>query len=169
MARGGARKGAGRPVGQGKYGEPTKAVRIPVSIVDEVKAFAQSMTTAIPLYNFPVEAGTPFLAEDDSCEMYPLSEFNVPNPKDCFMAKVSGESMKDAGILPDDLLLVDRKKEATDGDIIVTSIEGGIVVKRLDKTNGKLISENKDFAPIDITEQSGLHVWGVVIRVVREV
>ena len=169
MPRGGARKGAGRPVGQGKYGEPTKAVRVPVSMVDEVKAFAQNMTTSIPLYNFPVEAGTPFLAEDDSCEMYPLREFNVPNPQDCFMAKVSGYSMKDAGILPGDLLLVDRKKEAVDGDIIVTSIEGGIVVKRLDKINGKLISENVDFKPIDITEQSSMHVWGVVIRVVREV
>jgi SOS-response transcriptional repressor LexA len=78
---------------------------------DEVKAFAQNMTTSIPLYNFPVEAGTPFLAEDDSCEMYPLREFNIPNPQYCFMAKVSGYSMKDAGILPNDLLLVDRKKE----------------------------------------------------------
>ncbi|MDA0782800.1 MAG: DNA polymerase V [Proteobacteria bacterium] len=168
MPRGGARQGAGRPVGQGLYGEPTKAVRIPISIVDEVKAFAKSITSSIPLYNFPVEAGVPFLSGDDSCEMYQLKDLNISNPKDCFMAKVSGYSMKDAGILPDDLLLVDRNKEAADGDIIVTSVEGGIVVKRLDKKNGQLVSENKDFTPIKITDHSNLHVWGVVIKVVRE-
>ncbi|MEM7617129.1 MAG: S24 family peptidase [Pseudomonadota bacterium] len=93
---------------------------------------------------------------------------NIANPKDCFMAKFSGYSMKDAGILPNDLLLVDRKKEVSNGDIIVTAIKDGIVVKRLDKINGKLISENKDCKPIDITDQSDMHVWGVVIRVVRE-
>ena len=36
MTRGGARKGAGRPKGQGKYGESTKAVRIPISKIDYV-------------------------------------------------------------------------------------------------------------------------------------
>ena len=168
MPRGGARQGAGRPVGKGLYGEPTKAVRIPVSIVDEVKAFAKNITTSIPLYNFTVEAGVPFLSGDDDCKMYPLKNLNISNPNDCFMAKVSGYSMKDAGILPDDLLLVDRKKEAANGDIIVTSIEGGIVVKRLDKINGLLVSENKDFAPIKIADHSNLHVWGVVIKVLRE-
>lgn len=38
--RGGARKGAGRPVGSGKYGCPTVAVRVPAHLVDDVKAYA---------------------------------------------------------------------------------------------------------------------------------
>ncbi len=39
MPRGGKRKGAGRKVGSGKYGEPTKPVRVPVSLIDKVKVF----------------------------------------------------------------------------------------------------------------------------------
>lgn len=169
MPRGGARPGAGRPAGQGRYGEPTKAVKIPISMVEEVKAFAESKTTSIPLYDFPVEAGSSLLVDNDDCKMFPLSGFTVQNPKDCFLAKVSGYSMKDAGILPGDLLLVDRKKEASHNDIVVSSIEGGVVVKRLDTKNARLISENKDFSPINITEHSNLHIWGVVKRVIREV
>ncbi len=168
MPRGGARKGAGRPTGQGLYGEPTKAVKIPVSIIDEVKAFAKNSKLSIPLYDFPVEAGVPFLSGDDHSTMYNLSGLNVLNPESCFLAKVSGYSMKNAGIFPDDLLLVDRKREAKNKDIIVTSVDGGVVVKRLDKEKGQLISENEDFKPIQITDYSSLHVWGVVIRVIRD-
>ena len=36
MSRGGARPGAGRPKGQGKYNEPTKPIRIPTSMINEV-------------------------------------------------------------------------------------------------------------------------------------
>lgn len=168
MPRGGVRPGAGRPKGQGFYGEPTKAVKVPVSMVDDVKAFAKNQTTSVPLYDFPVEAGMPFLSGDDHHTMYKLSSLNVPHPEHCFLARVSGYSMKNAGILPNDLLLVDRKKEAKDKDIVVTSVEGGVVVKRLDIMGGELISENEDFQPIKITDSSNLHVWGVVIRVIRD-
>ncbi|OIP75628.1 MAG: DNA polymerase V [Oscillatoriales cyanobacterium CG2_30_44_21] len=48
MPRGGKREGAGRPVGSGKYGESTKAVRLPVSIADEVlKALSQNNAVKI--------------------------------------------------------------------------------------------------------------------------
>lgn len=39
MPRGGKRKGAGRKKNSGRYGEPTKPVRIPVSLIDKVKLF----------------------------------------------------------------------------------------------------------------------------------
>lgn len=42
MSRGGKRKGAGRPKGSGKYGEPTKTVRLPISLIDEVMEYIQN-------------------------------------------------------------------------------------------------------------------------------
>ncbi len=50
MTRGGARKGAGRPKGQGKYGEATKAIRIPISKVDYVSKVVNRGLHEVPLY-----------------------------------------------------------------------------------------------------------------------
>jgi SOS-response transcriptional repressor LexA len=93
----------------------------------------------------------------------------MSNPDDHFLVKVSGYSMKDAGILPDDILLVNKSKEARDGDIIIASVDNGAVVKRLSQKNGvtKLVSENDDYPDIEDEEQN-FHFWGVVAKVIRE-
>ena len=51
MPRGGARKGAGRPKGQGKYGEQTKAVRIPVSKVKYISEVINKGLYEVPMYS----------------------------------------------------------------------------------------------------------------------
>ena len=48
MARGGVRSGAGRPKGQGKYKEPTKPVRIPETMVDQVLEFVENKAFQLP-------------------------------------------------------------------------------------------------------------------------
>ena len=64
MTRGGARKGAGRPKGQGKYGEATKAMRIPVSKASYVSKIINKGLYEIPLYGNRVAAGFPSPADD---------------------------------------------------------------------------------------------------------
>ena len=172
MKRGGARKGAGRPSGQGRYGEPTKIMRVPVSMMDTVKDMMESKTKdfALPLFDMKVEAGVPNFTDSDNYELYNLGEkFMAQNPNDHFLVKVSGYSMKDAGILPDDILLVNKSKEARDGDIIVASINDGAVVKRLSQKDGvtKLISDNDDYDNIE-DQTLNLHPWGVVTKVIRD-
>lgn len=170
MPKGGARIGAGRPKGQGKFGEETKAIRVPVTMVDEVRRLAQHKNISIPLYNMSVEAGTPILTDSEDYNMYKLNDhLIIDNAEDNFLVKVSGYSMKNAGILPDDILLVNRKKEALDGDIIVASVDNGAVVKKLSVKDGitKLISENDDYPDIEDEDQN-LHLWGVVTRVIRD-
>ena len=49
MPRGGARKGAGRPKGQGKYGEQTKAVRIPISKVRYISEVINKGLYEVPM------------------------------------------------------------------------------------------------------------------------
>ena len=172
MSRGGARKGAGRPAGQGFFGEPTQIMRIPLSRINEVKTLIsnKSDSLSLPLYDMSVSAGTPNIADNESYELYNLGEkVLVNNPENYFLVKVSGESMKDAGIMPDDILLVNRKKEPVNNNIIVAAVDDGVVVKRLSKKNGvtKLISDNEDYADID-DQNLSLHLWGVVTRVIRE-
>jgi len=170
--RGGARQGAGRPKGQGRYGEPTRIMRVPISMMGIVKDMMENKMKdfAIPLYDMTVSAGTPSITDSDNYELHNLNEkFLINDPDNHFLVKVSGYSMKDAGILPNDLLLVNRKKEARDGDVIVASINDGAVVKRLSQKYGvtKLISENKDYPDIEDEDQN-LHLWGVVTKVIRQ-
>ena len=170
--RGGAREGAGRPKGQGRYGEPTRIMRVPVSMMETVKDMMKRKTKdfSLPLYDMTVEAGSPSITDSDNYELYNLNEkFLISDPDNHFLVKVSGYSMKDAGILPNDLLLVNRKKEAIDGDVIVASINDGAVVKRLSVKNGitKLISDNDDYDNIE-DQTLNLHPWGVVTKVIRD-
>ena len=51
MPRGGIRIGAGRPKGQGKFGEKTKPIRIPLSMVDNVLSFIKNNDLSLPIYS----------------------------------------------------------------------------------------------------------------------
>jgi len=164
------KKRIGRPFGKGPYGTATKAIRVPVDMIDDIIDIAKNRNRPIALYDMKVEAGAPAITDSEDYKLYNLNQhFITKNPENYFLVKVSGYSMKNAGIIPDDMLLVDRKREAKDGDIIVASINNGAVVKRLSQKDGvtKLISENDDYD--DIEDQTlSLHLWGVVIKVIRE-
>ncbi len=189
MPRGGKRQGAGRPVGTGKYNETTKAVRLPVSLADEIlEALArdpQQVEPAtivssifktdnytkcrVPLYLNPVAAGLPAPTEDYIEGKIDLNRYLVKHPDSTFLVRVVGESMQDAGIHPRDLLVVDRSLEAVSGKVVIAVVDGELTVKRLRKHRNKLwlMPENSDFQPIEIGENVDLHIWGVVTNVIH--
>jgi DNA polymerase V len=172
-AHGGPRKGAGRPKGQGKYGEPTKSVRIPVSKVEDVYAFLKddSHDYQLPLYGSTVRAGFPSPADDYIESKLDLNSYIVKHPAATFFVKASGDSMIDAGIRNGDMLVVDRSLEATHNRIVIAAIDGELTVKRLYRASGqvKLMPENPNYSPIDITEEQDLVIWGIVTHVVHQV
>ena len=74
--------------------------------------------------------------------------------------------MRDAGINDGDVVLVNIKLEAKDGDIVLADLAGqGQVIKRLCKRRGKvsLESANPDFAPIAVDDVASMRVHGVVV------
>ena len=89
----------------------------------------------------------------------------VQRPDSTFMLRVEGESMKDAGILPDDILVVDRSLKASHNKIVIAALDGELTVKRLFHRGGliKLMPENAAFSDIEIEQESDLIIWGVVI------
>lgn len=171
MPRGGARTGAGRPKGTGKYGEKTITVRIPASMEDEVKEFVESQGWEIPLYSSKVAAGTPCWGDDHVGDTINLSECLVRDPEKTFCVQAFGDSMIKAGIEPDDLLVVDGGLEPKNGSIVVAAVDGDLTVKRLHKTKSELslMPENDNYRPIKITAETGLQIWGVVTRVIKAV
>lgn len=170
MSHGGKREHAGRPKGQGTYGEKTKTIRVPITRVAEVKGFLEgSASYHIPLYSSTVRAGFPSPADDYIETHLDLNEHLIKHPAATFFVTASGDSMSGAGISSGDMLVVDRSLEATNGKIVIAAINGELTVKRLSRANGKvrLLPENNQYQPIEITGEEDLVIWGVVTHVIH--
>jgi repressor LexA len=124
---------------------------------------------AIPLLG-NVPAGVPVTVEEHSSEEI-LVEASVVGKDPCFALKVSGDSMMGADILEGDVLVVRQQPLAAHGEIVVASIDGEVTVKRLDITRSsiRLMPENADFKPIEITHNNDLKILGKVIATRRRV
>lgn len=171
MPRGGQRTGAGRPQGSGKFGEPTQAIRVPISQVERVLEWVQHQCYRLPFYHCAVAAGFPSPAESEMDGKLDLNELLIKHPAATFFVRVAGSSMIQAGIYHNDILVVDRSLEPISGRIVVAAVNGELTVKRLHRAGGRvqLLAENDAYAPIDITDGTELHIWGVVTNVIHAV
>jgi DNA polymerase V len=171
MSHGGKRANAGRPAGQGKYGEPTVAIRVPISKIEDIKSLIISdKRLMFPLYGCTVKAGFPSPA-DDYIETYlDLNSHIIQHPAATFFLTASGDSMINAGIASGDILVVDRSIEPVHDKIVIAAINGELTVKRLFKEHGqvRLLPENNKYQPIDITDEQDLVIWGVVTYVIHK-
>ena len=125
----------------------------------------------LPLYLSPVKAGFPSPADDYLDKKLDLNEHLIKHQAATFFVKVKGESMIKAGIHSGDILVVDRSLDPKDKKIVVAVVNGDFTVKRVRKIKDKLflVSENDDYPPIEIKEESDFEVWGVVIHVIHSV
>lgn len=73
------------------------------------------------------------------------------------------------GIHDGDILIIDRSLNATDGHIVIATLDGQFTVKKLEKKRGKirLLPANPEFAPIEIKDEQELQIWGVVTSVIH--
>lgn len=115
-----------------------------------------------------VEAGFPTAAEEELADTMSLDEFLIKNREKTFMLKVKGDSMIEAGIMPGDMVLVERSKEARLGDIVIAEVDREWTMKYLQKKNGKaiLLPGNPKYPPIIPKED--LHIAAVVKAVIRK-
>ena len=84
MKHGGARKGAGRPKGQGRYGEPTQPIRLPLSLLKPALRFIENKGYQLPLYGSKVPAGFPSPADDHIESHLDLNEHLIKHPAATF-------------------------------------------------------------------------------------
>lgn len=171
MSRGGARVGAGRPLGQGKFGVKTMPIRIPEAMVDDVLAYVHQRGYNLPFYSCSVSAGQPLPADDDIASRLNLNNYLIANPKETFFVRVVGDSMIDAGIFEGDVLIVDRSMPVASDKIVVAAVDGQLTVKRFKQQKNKtyLMPENTHYQPIEITNDSHIVMWGVVTTVLHRV
>ncbi len=191
--RGGVRAGAGRKKGSSVYGETTKAIRVPESMLSEVKGMlnqrkklfrslglnsgsisfpAESpMSMDIPLFAGKVAAGFPSPADDYIEKTLDLNDLLIQKPAATFFVRASGESMLGAGIHPNDILVVDRSITPTVGKIVICALNDELTVKRLKSIQDGFVlgAENPEYSDIAIREGTELVIWGVVTNVIHSV
>ncbi|MBW2648255.1 MAG: translesion error-prone DNA polymerase V autoproteolytic subunit [Deltaproteobacteria bacterium] len=129
----------------------------------------QSTECRRPLFMVPVSAGFPSPAEDYIEEKLDLNKYLVKHPAATFFVKVTGNSMIDAGIHNGDMLIVDRSIKPANKKIVIAVVNGELTVRRIRVTKDKisLVSENKNYKPLQIEEEMGFEVWGVVTNVIH--
>lgn len=115
-----------------------------------------------------VQAGFPSPAEEEMPDTISLDDWLIKKKESTFMLKVSGWSMKDAGINPGDFVLLERGRTPKPGDIVVAEVDHEWTMKYFDKRGGRVILRpaNKDFKPIIPEEE--LNIAGVVVSVIRK-
>jgi len=115
-----------------------------------------------------VEAGFPSPAEEELADNLSLNDLLIQNPQSTFMLKVSGESMSGAGILPGDMVIVDRGQPHKSGDIVIAEVDGAWTMKYLEKKGEQiiLVPANPNFKPIRPRRE--LKIAGVVTAVIRK-
>ena len=118
-----------------------------------------------------ISAGFPSPADDFKDIGISLDKELVKNSESTFYARVSGDSMINAGLDDGDLLVVDRSLNPENGKIAVCFIDGDFTVKRIRKEGKKfyLLPENKKYKPIEVKEENELIIWGVVEYVIKKV
>ena len=124
----------------------------------------------IPFILDGVSAGFPSPAADFMENNIDLNKELSENPLATFYIKVKGNSMIDAGIEDKDVLVVDRSLEPQNNKIAVCFIDGEFTVKRikLEQDCLFLMPENSNYAPIKVTDENQLIIWGVVTYVIKK-
>jgi DNA polymerase V len=176
-----SRKGiGGRP-----RGAPTAVVRLPLPVaavarrlangtlragdINEFLTVQPDSRLAVPFASGPAKCGFPSPADDYLDSPLDFNELLVTNPAATFAVRLAGDSMIGAGLFPGDIAVVDRSITPTNNCIVLALLDGEFTVKRYRRTGVAVIlsAENAAFAPITVTEECVLEIWGVVTRSIR--
>ena len=117
-----------------------------------------------------IAAGAPILAEENIEQRLHAHEM-FGDPEGLFALRVRGDSMIDAGILEGDYVIVRSRETASPGNIVVALLENEATVKyyRPQRDHIELVPANPNYQPIQIDENSGFRIAGVVTGVIRTI
>lgn len=132
----------------------------PISIHSVIKRIEQQ----IPLFSSPVSCGFPSPADDHIHKSLDFNEYLIRKQSATFVVRAAGNSMIDAGIMKDDLLVIDRSLTPQNGSIVLAILDGEFTVKRYRRRGSVVFLEaaNVDYSPIEIGEGRDCEICGVV-------
>jgi DNA polymerase V len=100
-----------------------------------------------------------------------LRKYLQPNPTSIYLARVKGDSMVNAHIPDDSLVVIDKSLKPKNNSIVVASLDGEHVIKHFIKTHAGifLAPDNPAYKPLHITPEMDFSIWGVVTHVIINV
>ena len=127
------------------------------------------MNRKIKLIN--ATAGFPSPAENYIDEKLDLNRYLIKNKESSFFVRVSGDSMINVGIFNNDILIVDKSLTPGSRSIVIASIDGELIIKRLVRDKFKnyyLKSENNNYPNIKLNSNTDTIIWGVATYVIHK-
>ncbi len=123
-----------------------------------------------PLFEESVAAGFPSPVHGRIATQLDIHERLVPHPNSTFFVRTSGDSMSGIGILPGDILVVDRSITPKHQDIVIAQYQGEFTVKKLiiTPTGYELHPENPRYPILHLQQNQLNQIFGVVTSSFRE-
>jgi len=115
-----------------------------------------------------VQAGLPSPASDAGSDMLTIDEHLIANPSRTVLVKVKGDSMIDARIQAGDVVVVEKRRSAQVGEIVVAILDNEFTLKRFGREKGRAVlrPENKAYPVIRPTGEA--EIFGVVVGMFRK-
>ncbi len=114
-------------------------------------------------YYESISAGFPSPAEDELCDIITLDEYLLGHGESSFLVRVSGDSMLGAGILPGDVVIVERGASPRSGDVVVAQVDGEWTLKHYEKSKrGEIVLRAANPKYPEIHPARELVIGGVV-------
>lgn len=137
-----------------------------ISGLVEVALYSLGQSSHIPLVGI-VAAGDPI-------EPIPQTErIEVPKSMlgrgDAFALRVKGTSMRDDGILPGDVVVVQKQETARNGQTVIALLNGEATIKTYHRKAGviELHPANETMKPMIVKEEDAFRIEGIVVGVIR--
>ncbi len=115
-----------------------------------------------------VRAGFPSPAEDTRHDTLTIDEYLVERPSSTVLVTVKGDSMIDAGIMPGDTVVVEKRSLANVGDMVIAIVDNEFTLKTLGKEKGKFVLIPANPAYPVIRPKIDLEIFGVVVGQFRK-
>jgi len=115
-----------------------------------------------------VRAGAPSPAEDSSYNTLTIDEYLVGHPSSTVLVTVKGDSMIDAGIMPGDTVVVEKRGAANVGDMVIAIVDNEFTLKTLGREKGKFVLIPANPAYPVIRPQNDLEIFGIVVGQFRK-
>ncbi len=148
--------------------EGTKNRAIELLVENEYAKPQDDLIAEVPLLG-KITAGSPIEAIENPDEMFALPSYLIPKNKEVFTLNVSGESMINAGILDGDIVIVEKRNTARNGEIVVAMTdENEVTLKTYYKEDGyfRLQPQNDTMDPIIL---KNVTILGIAIGLYRKI
>ena len=144
--------------GIGKFGDVFSAERV--------------WDISLPYFDMGIVAGFPVpLDNDEKSQDIELLKMLCPHPESCYLIRVDGYSMIDAGIDSGDIVIVDKSnRNPGESQVAVCEYNGEYTLKRFVRRGGVgwMVPANPDFPEIEITSEDRFSIWGTVTYVIHK-